>query len=118
LNSFFFAIQPQNQTSNDLRSDNIYFDSAPFSYSISMLGENVIIVYFIHIDVSRKGSIHVQLSVHTNRTDTDFVVRVSDVYPDGTTSMLLGDDVVRMRWRHNASVETPTTPGQEYVISL
>lgn len=70
--NLFLKCGPQNQTDNDNRGDNLIFDTAPFSSDTAIL-----------------GSIIVNLNVMTNRTDTDFVVRVSDLYPDGVTSILL-----------------------------
>ena len=64
------------------------------------------------------GAVKVSLKVKTSAKDTDFVVRLSDLYPDGRTSMLLGDNIVRMRWRNSDAVESTTVPGQEYVIEL
>lgn len=69
-------------------------------------------------DTALVGSIQVQLLVMTNATDTDFVVRVTDAYPDAQTSMLLTDNVVRMRWRDGDVIETPTTPNKPYLITL
>lgn len=100
-NNLFLACGPRNQTENDRRADNVVFDSAPFTSPTALL-----------------GSIRVQLQVSTNCTDTDFVVRVSDVYPGGFTSRLLTDNVVRMRWRNSNVVRTPTVPGQQYTITL
>jgi putative CocE/NonD family hydrolase len=60
----------------------------------------------------------VSLRVVTSSNDTDFVVRLSDVYPGGATSMLLSDNVVRMRWRDSAVTRSVTQPGTEYVVTL
>jgi hypothetical protein len=45
------------------------------------------------------GPITAQLWVQTNARDTDFVVRLTDVHPDGR-SFNVADGIVRMRWRH------------------
>jgi predicted acyl esterase len=85
-----------------LRSDNLYFD------------------YQFDEDTAILGAIQVSLRVKTSRNDTDFVVRVSDVYPgkSNSLSMLLSDNVVRMRWRSSIVKTVPTVPGVEYVITL
>lgn len=100
-NNLFLRCGPANNMDNDLRSDNLYFDTAPFQQPISML-----------------GSVVVSLRVTSNCTDTDFVVRLSDVYPEGNTSMLLGDNVVRMRWRDSDAVPSLMQPGKPYVITI
>ena len=45
------------------------------------------------------GKIRINLFVSSNRPDTDFVVRLTEVYPDGR-SILLSDQVQRMRFRN------------------
>jgi putative CocE/NonD family hydrolase len=49
-------------------------------------------------DLVLNGRIKVVLKVSSSQLDTDFDVRVTDVYPDGK-SMLLNDAVMRMRFR-------------------
>lgn len=49
-------------------------------------------------DVILKGRAQVHLKVSSNKKDTDFAVRLTDVYPDGR-SMLLTDGICRMRFR-------------------
>jgi predicted acyl esterase len=50
-------------------------------------------------DLVLNGRIKVVLKVSSSQLDTDFDVRVTDVYPDGK-SMLLNDGVMRMRFRN------------------
>ncbi len=45
-----------------------------------------------------KGNVQAHLKVSSNKKDTDFAVRLTDVYPDGR-SMLLVDGIRRMRFR-------------------
>jgi predicted acyl esterase len=99
-NNLFLRCGPQNQITNDQRADNIVFD------------------YVFDQDTAILGSVQVNLRVATSANDTDFVVRISDVYPGGKTSMLLSDNVVRMRWRDSAVTRSTTQPGVEYVVSL
>lgn len=63
------------------RNDILIFTSAPF-----------------FADAVMKGGVRVKLYVSSDRTDTDFVVRLTDVYPDGR-SMLLTESIQRMRFR-------------------
>ena len=45
------------------------------------------------------------LYVSSNATDTDFTVKLTDVYPNGT-SMLIQDGILRMRWRDSNTTAT------------
>eukprot|EP01104_Vermistella_antarctica_P003057 TRINITY_DN13216_c0_g1_i1.p1 TRINITY_DN13216_c0_g1~~TRINITY_DN13216_c0_g1_i1.p1 ORF type:complete len:668 (-),score=118.71 TRINITY_DN13216_c0_g1_i1:42-2045(-) len=68
--------------------------------------------------VALTGRIRATLFVSSNATDTDFTVKLTDVYPDGT-SMLVQDGVQRMRWRDNTTATpTPMVPGVVYNISV
>jgi predicted acyl esterase len=42
------------------------------------------------------------------------VVRFTDVYPEGNVSILLGDQMLRMRWRDSWSTPTTMVPNQMY----
>ena len=66
----------------EMRNDIVTFTSP-------ILSENVVM----------KGTGRVHLFVKSNRPDTDFSIRLTDVYPDGR-SMLLADNIQRMRFRN------------------
>ena len=58
------------------------------------------------------GALEATLYVSTaNVNDTDFVVKLTDVYPDGT-SRLIQDGIERMRNRTSHSVIEPATANQ------
>lgn len=57
------------------------------------------------------GLVEADLYVTSSARDTDFIVRVSDVYPDGR-SILIIDYVRRARYRNGYERETPLEPGQ------
>jgi len=57
------------------------------------------------------GLVKVELWVSSTARDTDFIVRVSDVYPDGR-SMLLMDFPRRARYREGFDHERLLTPGE------
>jgi putative CocE/NonD family hydrolase len=57
------------------------------------------------------GKVRAELFVTSSARDTDFIVRVTDVYPDGR-SMLLIDSVRRARYREGYTREKLMTPGQ------
>jgi predicted acyl esterase len=72
-------------------------------------------------DVLMKGNSTVTLYVSSDRPDTDFAIRLTDVYPDGR-SMLVVDGIRRMRFRNGFSAGDTASmiPGTVYpvVISL
>lgn len=70
-------------------------------------------------DVVMKGSVRVHLFFTSDRKDTDFAVRLTDVYPDGR-SMLIADGIHRVRYRngYQASDTAVITPGNTYEIDV
>ncbi len=60
--------------------------------------------------MSVTGKIKLILHAESNRIDTDFAVRVTDVYPDGR-SILMTDGILRARFRNGLDSETFLTPG-------
>ena len=70
-------------------------------------------------DVIMKGSAHIKMKVSSNRKDTDFDIRLTDVYPDGR-SMILQDGTYRMRFRTGfTSADTSAlVPNQIYDCNI
>lgn len=70
-------------------------------------------------DVVMKGKPKAHLFVSSDRLDTDFVIRLTDVYPDGR-SMLLNESIQRMRFRdgRTANDTSVMVPGQVYEIDI
>lgn len=66
-------------------------------------------------DAVMKGNAVVHLKIASNRYDTDFMIRLTDVYPDGR-SMLVNDGAMRMRFRNglNTTDTVKMIPGQIY----
>lgn len=64
-----------------------------------------------------RGSLQAKLFVASNRTDTDFGIRLCDVYPDGR-SMLLTQGIKRGRFRNSYSTQTLMVPGQIYPLTV
>src|SRR6185436_17868976 len=56
------------------------------------------------------GRVRVELFVSSTARDTDFIVRVSDVYPDGR-SILIVDYPIRARYREGFDKEVLLEPG-------
>ncbi len=63
------------------------------------------------------GQIEVTLYVSSNCTDTDFTVKLIDVYPDNR-SMIISDTIIRSRNRNSLSDWDFLTPGSIYEINL
>lgn len=60
--------------------------------------------------VAVTGKIKMILFGESNRYDTDWTVRVTDVYPDGR-SILMTDGILRARFRHGLETEDLLEPG-------
>ncbi|MBI5774786.1 MAG: CocE/NonD family hydrolase [Verrucomicrobia bacterium] len=63
------------------------------------------------------GKLRAELFVSSTARDTDFIVRVSDVYPDGR-SILIADYVRRARYREGFEREVLMTPGKIYRVAF
>lgn len=72
-------------TAVESRNDVLTFTTDPFSENVKITGKTFVKLY-----------------VSSNRLDTDFAVRLTDVYPDGR-SMLLLEGIQRMRFRDGFS---------------
>ena len=63
------------------------------------------------------GRIQAELYVTSTALDTDFIVRVSDVYPDGR-SILIVDYPLRARYREGFDKEVLMTPGEVHKVAF
>jgi len=63
------------------------------------------------------GPIKARLYVSSNCTDTDFTVKLTDVYPD-SSSMLITDGILRMRNRHGPDHWELMEPGTVYQVEV
>jgi predicted acyl esterase len=81
----------------------------PYDQRDSVENRNDVLIYTTDVltqNVVMKGSAIVHLQVSSNRRDTDFGVRLTDVYPDGR-SILVNDGIMRMRFRNgNTGADT------------
>lgn len=68
-------------------------------------------------DVRVAGDIRVKLHVASTGADTDFAIRLSDVYPDGR-SMLVTDGIQRMSFRESIEHPTAIQPGRIYEVPI
>ena len=63
------------------------------------------------------GQIRVKLYASSDRTDTDFTAKLTDVYPDGR-SMVFADSIVKARYRNTYLKEEFLAPGQVYEFEI
>lgn len=67
--------------------------------------------------VEATGRIKVRLWASSSCVDTDFTAKLSDVYPDGR-SMLLLDGIRRASYRESLATPKPMTPGEIYEFEI
>lgn len=93
------------------QSDTVETRADVLTFTTATLTQNVVL----------KGVPSVHMRVASNRLDTDFDIRLTDVYPDGR-SMLINDGAFRMRFRDGltAADTSVMVPGTIYdcVINL
>jgi putative CocE/NonD family hydrolase len=63
------------------------------------------------------GGVTAKLYVSSNCPDTDFTVKLTDVYPDGR-SMLVTDGILRARFRESLAREEFLEPGKIYEVTV
>ncbi len=63
------------------------------------------------------GRVRAELYVSSSARDTDFIVRVSDVYPDGR-SILIADYILRSRYREGFEKEVFMEAGKVYKVAF
>ena len=63
------------------------------------------------------GRIRARLWVSSSARDTDFTVKLCDVYPDGR-SMLVTDGILRARHRKSMARDDLLTPGEVYSLDV
>lgn len=88
------------------REDVLCFETEPLTEALDVVGE-----------------IEVRLSVSSDCPDTDFHVRLVDVYPDphlpsAETAINIAHGLLRVRYRESWTNPTLMTPGEIYSISL
>lgn len=71
-------------------------------------------------DIEVTGTPFVELWITTDVVDTDFVARLVDIFPDGTTR-LITDGILRARYRDNPdgfTASEPLEPGRPYLMRI
>jgi predicted acyl esterase len=93
-------------------------EQGPYDQDSLVESRNDILVFSTPVltaDVVMKGKAEVHLKVSSDKKDTDFSVRLTDVYPDGRSELLV-DGTARMRFRngYNTSDTASMIPGTIY----
>eukprot|EP00735_Rhodelphis_limneticus_P011627 TRINITY_DN4752_c0_g1::TRINITY_DN4752_c0_g1_i1::g.21309::m.21309 TRINITY_DN4752_c0_g1::TRINITY_DN4752_c0_g1_i1::g.21309 ORF type:complete len:604 (-),score=195.27,sp/Q9L9D7/COCE_RHOSM/30.60/2e-59,PepX_C/PF08530.5/41,PepX_C/PF08530.5/1.8e-44,Peptidase_S15/PF02129.13/1.1e-27,Peptidase_S15/PF02129.13/1e-05 TRINITY_DN4752_c0_g1_i1:198-1967(-) len=100
-NNLFGTCGPYDQQPLESRDDMILF-------STDVLTQDVAIV----------GIVKVRLFVSSDAVDTDFMVKLTDVYPSGQ-SHLITEGAIRMRWRESKKEESKKmVPGEMYEVEV
>jgi putative CocE/NonD family hydrolase len=89
-------------------------------WSVEPPTRNDVVVYTSDVlqeDVEVTGRVKVVLHASSNCTDTDFTAKLIDVYPDGSTMLIL-DGVIRARYRESTRYEVLMDPGTIYEFTL
>ena len=90
----------RDQRSVESRPDVLCFTSAPLAAPLEIT-----------------GPLSANLYVSSDCPDTDFTVKLTDVYPDGR-SMLLADGILRARFRESLEQEEFLEPGRIYPLTV
>ncbi|MEZ4650477.1 MAG: CocE/NonD family hydrolase [Candidatus Eisenbacteria bacterium] len=101
-NNLVLALGPYDQRPVENRSDVILFETPPLANALEVVGQIEVVLY-----------------ASSDRLDTDFTAKLTDVHPDGR-SMLVCDGILRARFRNGFDGEELLTPGEveRYVIDL
>ena len=91
---------PMDQKKVESRDDVLVFTSSPLTHPLEVTGR-----------------VHAKIWVSTDVADTDFIVRLCDVYPDGR-SFNLCEGAVRARFRERVSKESFLKPGKVYPVEV
>jgi predicted acyl esterase len=104
------------------RTLSLGLDQGPYDQAPQVESRSDVLVFSTPVldrDMVLKGKVKVHLNVSSDRLDTDFTVRLTDVYPDGK-SLILAESVQRMRFRNGYAVADTAAmvPGTIYPITL
>ncbi|BCJ85327.1 CocE/NonD family hydrolase [Effusibacillus dendaii] len=68
-------------------------------------------------DTEVTGPMEAELWASSSAQDTDFAVKLTDVYPDGR-SIIIQDNILRARYHESREKETLLTPGEIYEFTI
>jgi putative CocE/NonD family hydrolase len=95
-----FAWGPMDQRAVEKRGDVLVYTSAPLKH-----------------DMEVTGPVHVVLYASTSAPDTDFTVKLVDVFPNGEARNLT-DGILRMRYRDGLEKAELAQPGAVYPLTI
>ena len=101
-NNLILKCGPKDQTPVESRPDVLVFTSAPLKEPLVLTGPLTASLFVSSMGVN----------------DTDFTVKLTDVYPDGKSSHLIQDGIVRMRWRERGLQPVPIKPGKVELVNV
>jgi len=96
----WFSDVVDDQTPNEMRADVLVYSTSPLEESVTVV-----------------GPIKVVLHVSSSARDTDFAIKLVDVYPDGAAYNLY-DDIIRARYREGYDREVFMEEGEVYRLEL
>eukprot|EP01035_Chromulina_nebulosa_P018844 gene18844-24629_t len=99
-NNLAIPCGPLDQSEVDSRSDVLTFTTNTFSNELALT-----------------GPLYATLFVSSDAIDTDFTVKISDVYPTGEVR-LLQDSAIRMRWRQGGLTPVYMEANEIYEVTL
>jgi putative CocE/NonD family hydrolase len=91
---------PRDQRAAEARPDILTYTSAPLERPLEVT-----------------GPLSVTLYAATSASDTDFVARLIDVFPDGA-ARLLAEGIIRARFREGYSQPSPIEPNRVYAYAI
>lgn len=97
-----------------------------FPEPIPLSARNDILVFQtepLEEDIEVTGEITVKLWISSSAPDTDFTAKLIDVYPasadfPGGFDLLIGDGIIRARFRESLSTEKLMQPGEVYPVTI
>jgi predicted acyl esterase len=116
--SFTYTYDPSNPVPT-LGGQNLVLKKGPYDQRPVEQRDDVLIFTspFLEEPYEATGPIKARLYVSSDCPDTDFTVKLTDVYPDGR-SMLITDGILRMRNRNGPDHWEFMTPGEIYEIEV
>ncbi|REK19428.1 MAG: CocE/NonD family hydrolase [Planctomycetota bacterium] len=99
-NNLMMPLGPMDQREVSSRPDVLKYETEPLSEAVEIVGPVV-----------------AKLAVSTDVEDTDFMVKLIDVYPNGYEALML-DQAFRLRFREGFNRMVKAEPGQVYEIDV
>jgi len=99
-NNLMLPLGPMDQREVSSRSDVLKYETTPLEHPVEVVGR-----------------IAAELFVSTDAEDTDFVVKLVDVYPNGYEALVL-DQPMRLRFRDGFNRMVKAKPGEVYPIKV